>query len=235
MGKLDLFITFAHIMKATIPFVEQKFKEFNRLIFGDRLPMIPIKLSNAATFMGMCTFRVKRNLLGRKSYTDFTLKISTRFEQTEKELEDIIIHEMIHYFIHYHKLEDRSAHGPLFRKMMNDINLRYGRHLSISHKTTAAQKEEALNGKRQWRVVAVVVFHNAKIGVKVLPRIKERIVNYRDKVSRSKEVTSVTLFISNDPFFNRFPCSSVLKAHYIDEEELRKHLMGAKKVEIGKH
>ena len=38
-------------MKATIPYVEKKFEEFNPLIFDGKLPMLPIELSDAKTFL----------------------------------------------------------------------------------------------------------------------------------------------------------------------------------------
>ena len=36
-------------MKATIPYIEQKFEEFNRQMFGGKLPKIPVELSDGKT------------------------------------------------------------------------------------------------------------------------------------------------------------------------------------------
>jgi hypothetical protein len=59
-------------VKATIPYIEQKFEEFNCQMFGGKLPKIPVELSDA-------------------------------------------------------KLEDTSAHGPLFLGVMNEIKRTFGR------------------------------------------------------------------------------------------------------------
>ena len=60
----------------------------------------------------------------------------------ERLLEDTIIHEMIHYHILSNQLQDTSAHGKLFRKMMDDINARFGRNVTISHKPTEEEREK---------------------------------------------------------------------------------------------
>ena len=106
-------------MKATIPYIEKKFDEFNRLIFEGKLPRIPIELSNAKTFLGQCVYKKRRRPFGKPKLYDFRLRINTRIDLPEQELEDTIIHEMIHYYIGYNKLEDASSHGPLFLQMMN--------------------------------------------------------------------------------------------------------------------
>lgn len=164
---------------------------------------------------------------GKEICYDFKLRINTRIDLPEAEIEDTIIHEMIHYFIGYNQLEDASAHGPMFLRMMNSINAKYGRHLSVSYKVTKEQREQAIDAKQHWRVVAVVKFKDGRYGIKVLPRIQQRIVNYYTKVGSSKDVERVELYMSNNVYFNRFPNSSVLNAHYVDIEEINKNIKGA--------
>ncbi len=121
-------------MIATIPYIEHKFQEYNMLMFDGKLPELPIKLSRAKTSLGQLAFKRKRTWYGKVVLYDFRLRISTQFDLPEKELEDVIIHEMIHYYIFVSKQKDKSAHGPLFRQIMKEINARYGRSVSISRK-----------------------------------------------------------------------------------------------------
>ena len=214
-------------MKATIPYIEQKFEEFNQQMFAGQLPKLPIELSDAKTFLGVCAFKTRKGKDGKEICYDFKLRINTRIDLPETEIEDTIIHEMIHYFIGYNQLEDASAHGPMFLRMMNSINAKYGRHLSVSYKVTKEQREQAIDAKQHWRVVAVVKFKDGRYGIKVLPRIQQRIVNYYTKVGSSKDVERVELYMSNNVYFNRFPNSSVLNAHYVDIEEINKNMKGA--------
>lgn len=143
-------------MIATHEYVKEKFGEFNRLFFGGKLPTLPICMSNARTFLGACTYKRKKNWLGKTVLYDFKLKISKRLDLPENDIEDIIIHEMIHYYIAINKMKDSSAHGPLFRQMMNDINTKYGRHITISHKMTSEQHLASADKTEKWHVVAVV-------------------------------------------------------------------------------
>ena len=219
-------------MKATIPYVEKRFEEFNRLMFDGRLPKLPVELSDAKTFLGVCVYKKRRTLLGKTVCYDFKLRINTRIDLAEEEVEDIIIHEMIHYYILVNKIKDTSAHGRVFRQMMNGINERFGRHIRISHKPTQEQKEQLYGAKQRWRVVAYVVFKDGRTGIKVLPRITSKVMNYYNMVGRESCVERIELYISNDTFFNRFPSSSALRVHYIDKTDAEEHLKDAKNLEM---
>ena len=40
-----------------------------------------------------------------------------------------MVHEMIHYYIHLHQIEDDDLHGSVFMKMANEMNEKYGLHI----------------------------------------------------------------------------------------------------------
>ena len=96
----------------------------------------------------------------------------------ELRIEDTIIHEMIHYYIGYNRLEDASAHGPLFLSIMNEINRKFGRNLTVSHKSTKEQREQLQDKRSHYHVIAVVNFHDGRTGIKVLPRVLRSILYY---------------------------------------------------------
>lgn len=221
-------------MRATIAYIQEKFEEFNRLYFKSQLPAIPITLGNAGTYLGVCAFKTKRDSLGHKQHYDFRFRFSTRFDMPEEDLEDTILHEMIHYYIAFNNLKDTSTHGQLFRKMMEDFNARFGRHITISHRLTEAQRADAEDKRKKLRVVAKVSFKNLRVGIKCLPRIRERIAEYSRLVRRVPEVNTVTLYMTENTFFNRYPTSSALKVYYIDEAELAKQLEGATLLDISR-
>lgn len=125
-------------MKATLEFLENRFDRFNREIFRDALPRPLMHISSARTFMGQ--FKAERHTyLLRRTKETYHLTLSSRYELKEEVLEDVVIHEMIHYLIHFKKIKDSSSHGPQFRKLMNEINRNFGRHITVSHRCT---KEE---------------------------------------------------------------------------------------------
>ena len=177
-------------MKADIPFIEKKFEEFNKLMFAGELHKLPIELSNAKTFLGQCVFKIRRLTNGKTEKYDFRLRINTRIDLPEQELEDTIIHEMIHFYIGINQLNDTSAHGQI----MDAINVRYGRHMTITHKVTKEQREQAYDKRQHWHVVAIVEFKNGKTGIKVLPRIVPRILNYYNKIGAINSFSNKTLY-----------------------------------------
>lgn len=218
-------------MKATIPYIEQRFEEFNQQMFAGKLPKLPIELSDAKTFLGVCVFRKRKGKDGKTEFYDFRLRINTRIDLPEQEVEDTIIHEMIHYFIGVNQLEDTSAHGPVFVHMMNTINEKFGRHLTVSHKSTKEEREQAIDTKAHWHVVAIVSLKNGKTGIKVLPRVLPKILNYYNTVGENKTVDKIELFMSNNPYFNRFPNSGALNVQYIERDEVMEQLKGAEVME----
>lgn len=217
-------------MDITIPYIEQKFGEFNRQIFASKLPMPPIQLSHARTFLGACVYKKRKGKDGKIEKYDFSLRISTRMDLSEQEVEDTILHEMIHYYIGYNQLEDSSPHGQIFRRIMADINAKHGRHITISHKCSKAQSEQAADQRPRCHVVAVVSFRDGRTGIKVLPRVLPSILKYYNGVLTSREVSSVRLYMAQDPYFNQFPNSSSLKVHFIPVAEIQSHLIGAEKL-----
>lgn len=128
-------------MRPTLEYIERKFNEFNELCFGGELPALPFRISSARTFLGQISYVKKRNRDGSWSYRDFTFRVSNRHDLPEPIVEDTIIHEMIHYHILYNQLQDNAPHGLLFRRKMNEINKRFGRNVSISHRRTAEESE----------------------------------------------------------------------------------------------
>ena len=213
-------------MRATVDYVKAKFDQFNRQMFAGKLPPIPIELSNAKTFLGMCSYR-KRRIGNRVEMFDFRLRINTRIDLPEQEVEDTIIHEMIHYYIGYFRLADSSAHGPRFRQIMDTINTRYGRHIRISHRLTTEQKEQAYDDKPRWHVIVAIRFIDGRFGVKVIPRSVNRIILFYNTLKLVKEIAHADMYLTNEPYFNRFPNSYALRIQYVDKAEVMAHLKDA--------
>ena len=121
----------------TIDYIQVCFDEYNVRYFNGSLPPIPIKLSNARTFLGKVTFIKHRTwLFGEWRYSNFKLRINTRYDLPEELLQDTILHEMIHYYIAVNHLRDTSTHGQLFRREMKRINEQGNRHITISYRPT---------------------------------------------------------------------------------------------------
>lgn len=224
-------------MVPTLGFVQQKFDEFNKKIFGGRLPRLPLSMADARTFRGICESKVRKHPDGRQEHYDFKIRISRSFDLAESEIEDVIIHEMIHYFISYNGLIDTSPHGLLFRSMMVTINRAHNRNIKISHRDTqtsgtppgesSASSEPSQVKKGRWHVVGVLYFTDGRTGFKVLPRTAQSLVSYYRKVSMISEISRIELYLTNNLFFDKYPVSVALKYYTVETGELKTHLRGA--------
>ena len=130
-------------MIATPEYVKERYAHFNEVCFEGTLPEVPIVLTKAKTFLGKLEYQSVKGLFGRVvSIGEFRIKISTLYDLPEAELEDVIIHEMIHLYIASHRIKDSSSHGKVFREMMTGINNQHGRHITVSHPRAKALAEQ---------------------------------------------------------------------------------------------
>lgn len=97
------------------------FREFNKAYFGNILPMPYFRITHGV------------NLLGRFSYipgsvpgTTEVIEISDFYDYEGHQLRDILVHEMIHYYLCYVGEEVFPSHGPAFVNMAQRLNLTYG-------------------------------------------------------------------------------------------------------------
>ena len=222
-------------MIATLPFLEKRFETFNHACFGGALPPVPLKLSRAVRSLGSCTYKKRRPLFRKMEYYDFCIHVSTRYDLPEEELEDIQLHEMIHYEILVNQRQDTSAHGRLFRARMEEINRDFGRHISVSHRHAMPPVVSAGGAGQDTRptamkpqVVARVQMKDGRIGVKRLSADERRIRAYRRALLSSGEIAAVDVFWSEDPYFLRFPKSSALNVFFPKDPDLLTHFANAR-------
>lgn len=211
-------------MKPTIEYIREHFDLYNRQLFGGTLPVPPIHLTNARTYMGQMTYKKRVGLFGKKHLSDFRLRISRRFNFTEQELQDTLIHEMIHYYIGYHGLVDSSAHGRVFRQMMDNINQHFDRHVTISHRSTREERMQVIGDKPRPRIFAILTMTDGKQYIKSVPRIQQRILIMHRRMTSAPQVKSIEWYYSTDPFFVQYPSSMGTRVQRINPAEIQPHL-----------
>jgi len=200
-------------MIADLEFIKESFRHFNLLCFGGKLPEPIFMLGRAKGSLGRMEH--KRN-------GSYVLRISRSFDLPRETLEDVVIHEMIHYHIMLHGKRLRSKpHGPLFRQMMEDINRIFGRHISITFKTNESQGRPARR-EREVHNIILSTLKDGRRGITIpLPASYQRI--WRTLPHRYR-IASMEQYSSTDPFFNKFPSSRSAVIYKISEEELLVHI-----------
>ncbi len=215
-------------MKVTFQYALQKFNEYNQLCFDNCLPQIPIRISNSRRALGMFVHPRNYPESAPRGVGECSLRISCRLDLPPNEVDDTIIHEMIHYYIWYEKLKDTSSHGPIFRKIMNQINTRYHRNISISHKCSAEEISSDTYNRNNY--ICVSRWRNGEVGITICARTKIFEINRIFKTI--PDLLSLEWYWSRNPWFNKYPVSRTSKVYKIKPDELVTNLSTATPCEI---
>lgn len=121
---------------------------------------------------------------------------------------------MIHYYIAYQRIKDTSAHGQVFRAMMNELNSRHGWNIMVRVDTRQWAANDQRKGKR--RLVLAFRTHDGKHYLAV---INGRYFDAIEKqVKRCNAILSHQWLSSDDEFFSNFPVSRTLRAMKVSPE-----------------
>lgn len=218
-------------MLITVTEIQHIFTKYNDLCFDGKLPMPRIRIGNAKGYLGQLRYKVKKEKNGRLTYSDFSLNFTQKYDLSQQKLEDVVVHEMIHYYIHYNNIQDTSAHGAVFRKMMNDINTRFKRHITISDRSALPVNE--INQQTKLYLVCVASLKSGETGVAVCAL--SRAFEIFDELPRRYDIVKLNWYFTTDPFFNRFKRTNTAKLFRADRENINRHLATATELEREGH
>ena len=75
--------------------------------------------------------------------------MSTYYDMTDKQAKSVLLHEMIHYIIGYTGLKDTSAHGVVFKGLMDKLNSQYGWDIRVSTSTKGWKVSETVRSRKE--------------------------------------------------------------------------------------
>ena len=102
------------------------FHYFNEEYFGGVLPLPKLVIRSSYRTLGY--FHCDVDCYG--NITNETIEISDNYDYNESQFRDILVHEMIHYYLLYEGLDTKCKHGKEFKKMANDFNSKYGMNIT---------------------------------------------------------------------------------------------------------
>lgn len=102
------------------------FNDCNNKYFGGELPRPIISLVHDKRSLGRFTC----DFYDDDEMENPRIEISDSYEYTQSRLRDIMVHEMIHYYLAYIGEDVYISHGKAFKDMVNRFNSQYGLHMS---------------------------------------------------------------------------------------------------------
>lgn len=208
------------IQRLTIAWLESRFRLFNREFFDDKLPVPRLQVSHARTRLGMMTHKYSY-VNGSVVFYAYTIRLSNYYDMDEKELEDVLLHEMIHYYIAYNRIRDTSAHGIMFRNKMEEINAK-GHNIAISRNMSehAAAMSARQPARRHVKNLFIVLAMETARGQYMLTVVNPRYVKKLEyTLNTTSDVTCHHWFVSSESYFSQFSCVRTPRGRIVTEEE----------------
>ena len=197
----------------TIDYLRQAFEHYNDLIFDGKLPVPKLKWSRAKTRLGQMACKRKMSW-GRTKFYDFSISVSNYYKLTTEQIDDVLIHEMIHYSIAYTGLKDTSSHGIVFRGMMDKINRTFGRHITISVRTRNLQPRTAQQPK-DYLILALQMKDDKYFLCSVNPSAAGKLAI---SLARTREIAHYAWYQSQDEYFHSMPRVRSLRGRQVSKE-----------------
>lgn len=172
-------------MQLTETKLKEIFNEWNEKAFEGKLPTPNFKLTTT------------KRILGSYTLSKRLISISVFYDHTENEFVNTIVHEMLHYYIHYFRIKDTSVHGRVWKRMANDLNKRFP-ELSIARCGTCSHvvNKSLLEGKRSTKK-RIVFIGKGKDGNYYASIIPKKNLNHFRKVYTNWSFLSNIHFIEH--------------------------------------
>lgn len=196
-------------------YLYRKFKEYNELYFEGQLPPIELRTDTALRRLGAFLYPKRCQDRNPETVKRCRISVNRRYDLPESEVEDTLIHEMIHYYVWYHRLDGEPPHGPAFCRQMERINALSGRCMKIRGNLTSDQR--ATDRERRPNYICVSFWNDGHIAVTVCA--KSRVFDIHGALSRYPLVKRVEWYWSLDTWFNRFPRVITPKAFRLSQED----------------
>lgn len=150
-------------------------------------------------FQGMFK-RVRKKGVLRSNWEDSITIYSNSDTPDPHKIDNTLVHEMIHQYIAHAGLKDRSAHGPLFRKIMGVINETFRGELAIT--ISSKLIPETGVGKKLHPLLLVRMIDGFYLCCKLSPTNTPRIIKEVKNHGASMGITESYLYASADKYFD---------------------------------
>lgn len=201
-------------MNITIGFIRENFDKFNNEYFGGELETPTFEITHAKSYLGQ--YEHTHDYRGRLKTS--IIRISDKFDRTEIDVQNTIIHEMIHLYIHQNNIRDTRPHGRVFNRIADRINRQGGWHIARTNSIEGCGllvKEEG----RKWVVACFKDGKNRYFRFVINKNCVKKFLNKFD--NHPDHFQNVFVFAStDDKTYAHYPeCRSSVRGWFINKEE----------------
>ena len=117
------------------------FWDCNKKYFNNSLPTPIFETTNSIGYIARFEYyKNKKN--SKKPIRNQIIKMSDCFDYPEKAFVEIMVHEMIHYYIAWNRIKDNKAHGRKFMEIANEMKEKYGLEITKTIDTSSFKLTE---------------------------------------------------------------------------------------------
>lgn len=127
-------------MIANFETMSRMFKECNKKYFNGSLPAPTFNTINKLNIIAK--FVYNKNKGGKYPIKWQEIRISDCYDFSEEDFRDIMVHEMIHYYIALNNIKDNKEHGKEFMKIANELNSKYNLNITKTKSASSFEKTE---------------------------------------------------------------------------------------------
>lgn len=203
-------------MQIDTEWIAVNFDRFNKENFGGRLTPPKFSVNNARTRLGSMAFKWKQSLFKRETY-DYVIRLSNYYDIPEVEFQNVLLHEMIHYYIAVNHFKDDSVHGMMFRSIAQRIN-KQGWNIVVrtdTRKWPVAERNRKKVITRK-RIVLAASTTDGKYFLSVIGPGSVRKVKLQ--IARTPQIREARWFESSDDYFQQFPQCRTLRGRIVAKE-----------------
>ena len=118
----------------------EMFTECNERYFNGSLPIPYLNTMNKLNILARFEYNKDKN--GEHPIKWQEIKISDCYDYTEDDFREIMVHEMIHYYIAWNGIKDNKEHGKEFLRISEEINKKYNLNITIKKDAFSFKKTE---------------------------------------------------------------------------------------------
>lgn len=125
------------------------FWDCNAKYFNNALPTPIFSTFNKTNILARFEYyKNKKN--SKKPIRNQIIMFSDCFDFDEKDFIELMVHEMIHYYIAWNCIKDNAAHGKEFMKIANEIKDKYGLNIEKTKDASSFKMTENAPKKKKF-------------------------------------------------------------------------------------